>query len=160
MDAYFPVKFIVLGFTGLIGSEIYSQLTNQRHKVIGINSTVVKSDNKILVQRSKPLAEEVRGFLEIGDVVINTAWVGSDRNNRNDLVHAVMANYEIELINLLQEMQIRYMSLGSISEIKVNEITDSWNSQYAESKRSVFKYLSESMNQVVQNFLYTHTNLI
>jgi nucleoside-diphosphate-sugar epimerase len=144
MDEHFQVRIIVIGFTGLIGSEIYSQLTKQKQNVIGINSRIIKLDNEILVQRTKSLAEEVQGLLENGDVVINTAWNGSDRKNRNNQVNKLMANTEIELINLLEKENIRYLSLGSISEFKIKEITNSWDSQYAESKRMVFQYLKRN----------------
>jgi nucleoside-diphosphate-sugar epimerase len=144
MDAYFSVKIILIGYTGLIGSEIYSQLTNQMHNVIGLNSTTIKLNNDVLLQRTKSLSEDVQEYLENGDVVINAAWVESKRQNRNDTANLSMAKSEIELINTLVKMHIKYISLGSIAEYKIDEITDSWDSNYAEGKRMVSRYLAKS----------------
>jgi nucleoside-diphosphate-sugar epimerase len=149
MDENFPVRFIVIGFTGLIGSEIYSQLSNQKHNVVGINSSVIKLTGDNFLQRKKSLTEDIIGILEKNDVVINAAWIGSDRDNRNNPMNIVMANSEIELIELLEELNIRYLSLGSVSEFEINEITDSWNSQYAKSKRMVFEYLKDNKTNYV-----------
>lgn len=149
MDENFPVKFIVIGFTGLIGSEVYSKLIKLNHDVTGVNSKIIKLKNGIFVQRGKSLAEDIEGLLDNGIIVINTAWIGAERKNRNDLGHVSMADNEIDLIALLEKTNTRYLSLGSISEFEINEITDSWDSQYAKSKRRLFQYLAENKKDYV-----------
>jgi nucleoside-diphosphate-sugar epimerase len=144
MDANFSVKIIVIGFTGLIGSEIYSQLTKQGYRVTGINSRVIKLEEENFVHRNRSLVEDVAEFLEEGDALVNAAWTSSERKNRNNLSNELMAISEIDLIRSLKNMDIRYLSLGSISEFKIDAITDSWDSKYAESKRSVFQYLEQN----------------
>ena len=143
------MKFIVIGFTGLIGSEVYLKLIKQNHEVIGINTKIIKLKNGIFIQRNRSLAKDIEGFLDEGTMVINTAWIGTEREKRNDSGHLSMANYETDLIILLEKMNIRYVSLGSISEFEINEITDAWDSQYAKSKRRVFQYLVENKKDYV-----------
>ena len=143
------MKFIVIGFTGLIGSGVYSELIAQNHDVIGMNSTIIKLENGISIQRGKSLAEDIEGLLDERIMVINTAWIGTERKNRNNSEHMSMAHDEIDLILLLEKMNIRYVSLGSISEFQLEEITDSWDSQYSKSKRKVFQYLAKNKRDYV-----------
>jgi len=143
------VKFIVIGFTGFIGSEIYKKLLQEHHEVVGINSKIIQFNINNSVSRVGTLTEDVKKIIDKNCVVINTAWVGSQRNNRENIDNIQMAKDEINLINALEPSKIKYVSLGSIAEYEIDEITDSWNTNYAVGKRMVHAHLKDRKSNYV-----------
>ena len=138
------MRIIVLGHTGFIGRTVYEKLCESPHELIGVNSKYIKIEGGDLIPRTLSLVEDLETLLEPDSIILNTAWCNTDRELRDSDAHAFMAENEISLIKIISKLNLRYVSLGSIAEIKDLEITDAMNSSYAMNKRKILEFLQQN----------------
>jgi len=149
LDEKFQLRIILIGHTGFIGSYLYRKFLRDDSDLIGINSKIIQTKSGSRNRQSFSFVDDLNEFITERTTVINTAWCNNSRKNRNSVEHNTFAESEIELISFLRHKKIRYLSLGTIAEYRNVEITDSFDSKYAENKRKVSEYLSQNhMNYI------------
>lgn len=146
-------SYVILGDTGFIGSAFIRHLTSKNKKIIGINRSRVRLIENTNVdeysRRSKNLFQEMEPYLSEDSAVINATWGKNERHNRQSQIHRECAVQEESLIQYLLPSKIRYLSFGSIAEIDDEQISPSWGTQYAKSKKQICEYLSSTSLQSI-----------
>ncbi len=139
------MRIFVIGHTGFIGKTVYEKLCDSPHELIGVNSQFIEFKDKGLIPRRLSIAEDLETLLQSDSIILNTAWCTTDREFRDSDSHLLMAESEISLIKRISELNLRYVSLGSIAEISDLEITDAMNSGYAINKRRILEFLQQNL---------------
>ena len=139
---------ILIGHTGLIGSSLLPVLLKNHESVLAINTKKVEvwSDGVPCIQYGSDmnLNELLQGVGQAVNTIVNTSWMSNERKDRDSSSHFEFADKEISWIASAARKKIRYVSLGSIAEIKDPDISDVALSNYGRAKKSILVYLIEN----------------
>ncbi len=140
--------FFILGDSGFIGSSFFEYLVSRNERVIGINRKTVRVFEDGIIscnsRKTSNIFSEIERGLTSTNTVINAMWGKNNRMDRNSLVHQEYALQEMLLIKQLANSKITYVSFGSIAEINDGQISPSKDTEYANNKKRVYEYLSNS----------------
>ena len=142
-------RFIVIGDSGFIGSAFLEYLVSQNHEVIGVNRNLIRqyqaSSSLVTINNlENDLFSMIRPYVNMDTIVINCAWEKISREFRNSVEHFAAADREVELIRVLSQFNVRYLSFGSIAELSEVEISPSYGSTYSQAKTRVYENLMNS----------------
>lgn len=149
MDGVRPLRYVVLGHTGFIGSVLYSRLIEKNFDVIGVNSSVVSiysaSGIKSLSRFGVGLYESINEYINEDTVVFNCVWGKLTLQERDSIIHYENAKYEIALLKEIKNVKLKsYISFGSILELYEPNSDLEKVSKYVQSKREVHQYLEST----------------
>jgi len=149
LDGVRPLRYVVLGHTGFIGSVLYSRLIEKNFDVIGVNSSVVSiysaSGIKSLSRFGVGLYESINEYINEDTVVFNCVWGKLTLQERDSIIHYENAKYEIALLKEIKNVKLKsYISFGSILELYEPNSDLEKVSKYVQSKREVHQYLEST----------------
>jgi nucleoside-diphosphate-sugar epimerase len=149
LDGVRPLRYVVLGHTGFIGSVLYSRLIEKNFDVIGVNSSVVSiysaSGIKSLSRFGFGLYESINEYINEDTVVFNCVWGKLTLQERDSIIHHENAKYEIGLLKEIKNVKLKsYISFGSILELYEPNSDLEKVSKYVQSKREVHQYLEST----------------
>lgn len=137
--------YYLIGHTGFIGRHLAATLVSAGIDYTGISSSEIRfsSTNKSVHRQSdaRSTSRIILDSFTDESVVINASWIPNLRLNRNSALHSEWADREINLIIDLKTTKCSYISLGTIAEIDDLTINNSYDTEYARSKKRIVQSL-------------------
>jgi nucleoside-diphosphate-sugar epimerase len=143
------IKVGITGAGGFIGRELYSYLSSKGYAVSGFTSNKVNSDLVYLDMMNK---EQIKAKFVDLDILINLAWIGSDRRSRS--IPEIQKKNVLIVENIIKILKFtnisRIFGIGSQDELLNGGQPWSDNSkisplsEYAKAKFDTFNLFTEN----------------